>query len=147
MHDSSDTTHDGDTRRSALYVRIPASEAAKLDRAAFELKASKQDLIAGLVARYVDPHSSAGLHALEELTGRRRVTLETTDDTVTVGRHSFQPAEPTEVLTLEQLAELLQTDEGTVRMLAEDGELPGRKLGDEWRFSRAAIHEWLTRSG
>ena len=34
--------------RTALFVRIPAADAERLDRAAFELKASKQDLVAGL---------------------------------------------------------------------------------------------------
>lgn len=136
------------SRKAALYVRIPAAEAEKLDRAAFELKASKQDLIAGLVARYVDPHSPGGLQALHTLTtGRRRVTVETTDDTLTVGRHSFQPAEPTEVLTLAQLAALLQADEESVRSLAESGDLPGRKVGEDWRFVRSAILEWLARGG
>ena len=27
--------------------------------------------------------------------------------------------------------------------LAEQGELPGRKVGEEWRFSREAILAWL----
>jgi excisionase family DNA binding protein len=44
---------------------------------------------------------------------------------------------------VEQLAELLQVDEKTVRTLASKGELPGRKLGRHWRFSRHAVLEWL----
>ncbi len=52
---------------SALYVQIPKAEAEKLDRAAFELKAHKRDLVAGLVARYVDPGSPAGLDRLRAL--------------------------------------------------------------------------------
>ena len=28
--------------------------------------------------------------------------------------------------------------------LAEAGKLPGRKLGDAWRFSRAALVAWLS---
>jgi len=47
------------------------------------------------------------------------------------------------VLTVEQLAELLQVDEKTVRSLAAKGELPGRKLGRHWRFSRHAVLDWL----
>ena len=53
--------------RSALYVQIPKSEAEKLDRAAFELKAHKRDLVAALVARYVDPSTSEGLDRLRAL--------------------------------------------------------------------------------
>jgi hypothetical protein len=52
---------------SALYVRIPRSEAEKLDRAAFELKSHKRDLVAALVSRYVDPSTPAGLERLRAL--------------------------------------------------------------------------------
>jgi hypothetical protein len=57
----------GQGETSALYVRIPAEEAAKLDRASFALKAHKRDLIAALVARYVDPSSPRGLEELRAL--------------------------------------------------------------------------------
>jgi glyoxylate reductase len=33
-------------------------------------------------------------------------------------------------------------EEDTVRALAESGELPGRRRGDEWRFARAAVLDW-----
>src|SRR5215217_2070305 len=115
---------------TGLFVRIPAAEAEKLDRAAFELRVPKQELVSGLVSRYVDP-SPAGL---EEL---RRITVETADDSLTVGRHWFTPADPSEVLTVEQVAEK------AVRELARNGELPGRKVGREWRFVRRAVLEWL----
>jgi excisionase family DNA binding protein len=61
---------------------------------------------------------------------------------VAIGRASTQIREP-DVLTVEQLAELLQVDEKTVRSLAAKGDLPGRKLGRHWRFSRQAVLEWL----
>jgi excisionase family DNA binding protein len=60
-----------------------------------------------------------------------------------VGRVSLSRAAEVEVLTLEQLADLLSLDIGTAQALAEAGEFPGRKLGDEWRFSRRAIIDWL----
>ena len=60
-----------------------------------------------------------------------------------MGRHDFVPAQVLEVLTLEQLATLLELDPELVRGLAEKGEIPGRKLGDQWRFSRAAVLAWL----
>jgi hypothetical protein len=55
------------TGTSALFVRIPRDEAEKLDRASFELKAPKQDLVAALVARYVDPSTASGLDSLRAL--------------------------------------------------------------------------------
>jgi excisionase family DNA binding protein len=58
------------------------------------------------------------------------------------GRHEASA----EVLTAEQLAELLQVDAKTVRSLAARGDLPGRKLGREWRFSRRAVLDWLAGS-
>jgi excisionase family DNA binding protein len=121
---------------TGLFVRIPRGEAEKLDRAAFELKVPKQELVSGLVSRYVDPSPTG----LEEL---RRITVETADDSLTVGRHWFSPADPDQVLTAAQAAELLQVDEKAVREMARKGELPGRKVGREWRFVRRALLEWL----
>ena len=46
-------------------------------------------------------------------------------------------------MTPAQLATLLQVDEETVVELAEKRELPARKVGEEWRFSREAILAWL----
>jgi hypothetical protein len=57
---------------SALYVQIPRSEAEKLDRAAFELKSHKRDLVAALVSRYVDPSTPAGLERLRALGAHSR---------------------------------------------------------------------------
>jgi excisionase family DNA binding protein len=129
---------------SGLFVRIPVTEAEKLDRAAFELKTPKQDLVAGLLARYVDPASPKSLARLGELGGRRRVTVETmSDDALVVGQHSFRPAEEPEVMTLGEVAEWLQVDEEAVEELAKNGELPGRHIGDEWRFARQAVLDWL----
>jgi excisionase family DNA binding protein len=103
---------------SPLYVRLPAASAEKLSRAAFELKTPKRELVTDLVERYLGS---------EELLA---------------GRAEMAPREP-DVLTAEQLAELLQVDEKTVRGLATKGELPGRKLGRHWRFSRQAVLDWL----
>jgi excisionase family DNA binding protein len=47
------------------------------------------------------------------------------------------------VLTTDQLAELLHVDQKAVLALARKGELPGRKIGRDWRFSRAAVLDWL----
>jgi excisionase family DNA binding protein len=124
------------SERSALFVRIPAEDAERLDRAAFELKASKQDLIAGLVARYVDPATAEGLESLRGLT-----------EPVPLGRHEFRLAEPPaaipDVLTLEEAADLLRLGPAAARAAAEAGELPGRRIGGRWRFSRRRLMAWL----
>ena len=141
------------TRRSeptaALFVRVPAVQAERLDRAAFELGRSKQELVSGLLERYVDPDSPG---MLAQLSGgeaappgddRRRVTIETLEPGgLTIGHHSFRPREP-DVLTIEEAGELLQVEPELVREMAERGELPGRRLGEEWRFARTALLSWL----
>jgi excisionase family DNA binding protein len=65
------------------------------------------------------------------------------DADMVVGRAEFIPSSASEVLTVEQAAELLQTDADAVRELADAGELPGRRIGDEWRFLRRAVLAWL----
>ena len=117
---------------TALFVRIPSAEADKLHRAANVLGAPKRELITKLVARYVDPENPA---TLSQLGGA--------DSELGVGRAWFRPAEELEILTPAQLAGLLQMDEETVIGLAERKEIPGRKVGEEWRFSREAILAWL----
>ena len=121
-----------DPEMTALYVRLPAPEAEKLDRAAFELRAPKREIVTRLVERFVDPSSPAGLALLRG------------EGDVLVGRHGFRPAEPeAEVLTLEEAAALLQVEPADVEALAAGGELPGRRIGEHWRFSRAALLAWL----
>ena len=119
-----------DADETPLFVRIPSAEAAKLHHASNVLGAPKRELITRLVSRYVDPSDLGSLSALG-------------GSEMDVGRHSFRPAEELEILTPAQLAGLLQIEEATLIELAEKKELPGRKLGEEWRFSREAILAWL----
>ena len=119
-----------DDDRRPLFVRLPQAQAERLDRAAFERRTSKQDLVSDLVSRYLDD-------------GTRRVTVEATDDTLSVGRASFLPSDPPEVLTLDEAADLLIVPAHEVRKLADKGELPGRQIGGEWRFTRRALLDWL----
>jgi excisionase family DNA binding protein len=99
-----------------LYVRLPDEAADKLARAALELRTPKQNLVAHLVENHL-----------------------------TVGKHSFTPNDTEEVLTSDEAADLLRSDTATVIAMAEDGKLPGRKVGDEWRFTRSALLRWLSR--
>src|SRR5438034_9469516 len=122
--------------RRALYVRIPLPAAEKLDRAAFAMQVPKQDLVADLLFTHLPVPPPPGA-------GSRRVVVESMDDTMTVGHHSFVPAEAPEILTLAEAAELLRVDEETVTKMAERGDPPGRKLGDEWRLTRSAVLRWL----
>jgi excisionase family DNA binding protein len=98
-----------------LFVRLPAAAAERLERTAAETGASKREIVTRLI----------------------------TGDDVVVGHHDFRPAEPPDVLTLPEVAELLQVGPDVATELAEAGELPGRRVGGEWRFARAAVLAWL----
>jgi excisionase family DNA binding protein len=136
---------------TALFVRLPAEHARRLDRAAAALDAHKKDLVAGLVQRYVDPETPQGLEALRSLAettaGSRRVIVEADDPPLTVGRHEFHATPPPDVLDVDQAAELLAVDRQAIVDLAERGELPGREIAGEWRFLRHAVLDWLAGTG
>ena len=112
-----------------LFVRLPRREADLLDRVAFEGRISKRELVTSLVQRYLDDDDAG--------------KPEAPAPEFVLGRAHFRPAEPRDVLTLEQAAALLQVDPAEVAALAEAGELPGRRIGGDWRFPRAALLEWL----
>jgi excisionase family DNA binding protein len=52
-------------------------------------------------------------------------------------------AAESQVLDLEEAAALLRVTPDAVRALAEAERIPARRVGDTWRFSRAALLEWL----
>jgi excisionase family DNA binding protein len=128
----------------ALFVRLPAQAVDKLDRAAEALGMRKKDLVAGLVTKYVDPDSRRGLSELGALS-TPRVSAEVGDTGPTRGSYSFHAYDLPEVLSVEQAAQFLQIDPAVVIEMAESGQLPGRKLGEAWRFARAALVTWLSR--
>ena len=127
----------------ALFVRLPTAAVEKLDRAAEALGMRKKDLVAGLVSRYVDPDSPRSLGALGTLS-TRDITLGVVEPASTRGAYSFQPHDPPEVMTAAQAADFLQIAETAVVEMAAAGKLPGRRLGRDWRFSRAALVAWLS---
>jgi excisionase family DNA binding protein len=127
--------------QTPLYVKLPSNAVEKLHRAAQALGVPKKDLVAGLVDHYVDPDSQRGLSALGTLSVRRPVAA--VDDGPMLGSYQFHPYEPPEIMNAEQAGQFLQLEEQNVIELAEAGELPGKKLGPVWRFSREALVAWL----
>ncbi|MHB1508074.1 MAG: helix-turn-helix domain-containing protein [Acidimicrobiales bacterium] len=53
------------------------------------------------------------------------------------------PNQPDEVITSAELADMLKLGEAAVMERVAAGELPGRRFGDQWRFSRRAVLGWL----
>jgi excisionase family DNA binding protein len=49
-----------------------------------------------------------------------------------------------EVLTLAETAAYLRLPEEYVLRLVDEQALPARRLGNEWRFLKAAIRQWLS---
>jgi excisionase family DNA binding protein len=101
-----------------LFVRLAADELQRLDRAVAASGKSKRRLVGEAVREHL------------------------TDDGLVVGRVQLRE-EPPEILTPGELADWLRLDEGAVLAAAAAGDLPGRVIGGQWRFSRAAIAAWL----
>jgi excisionase family DNA binding protein len=108
--------------RTPLFVRLPRNQAAALDRLAEATGRRKQSLVSELLG--------------DRLTVARPLS---------VGRVevSNTPEVGDEVLTLEEVAKLLKVPADAVRARAEEGKLPGRRFGKEWRFARMAVLAWL----
>jgi len=109
--------------RTPLFVRLPRNQAAALDRLAGATGRRKQSLVSELLG--------------DRLTVPRPLSMGRVELT-----HS--PLVGDDVLTLDEVARLLKVPAEAVRARAEEGELPGRRFGKEWRFARMAVLAWLT---
>ena len=105
-------------QRTPLYVRLGADETRHLEQAVTASGKSKRQLVEEAVREHL------------------------TDDGLVVGRAAVRE-DPPAVLTLAEAASLLRLDEGVVEEQAQNGELPGRRIGKHWRFSRDALLAWL----
>jgi excisionase family DNA binding protein len=110
--------------RTPLFVRLPKDQAAALDRLVDATGRHKQHLVSELLADRLT--TAAGPVSV----GRVEVT-------------STPVALNDDVLTLDEAAALLKLPADTVRSRAEEGDLPGRRFGSEWRFARVAVLAWL----
>jgi excisionase family DNA binding protein len=54
-----------------------------------------------------------------------------------------ETAQPGGVLTIQELAEYLKISRSTLYKLAQEGKVPGQKVGKHWRFHRGAVDAWL----
>ena len=102
--------------RVPLFVRLPRDQVAELDRLVDTTGQRKQQLVSDLLA------------------GRLQVGRIEIRDT---------PSASEEVLNLEELAKLLRVSMDAAEALAEEGELPGRRVAGEWRFARSVVLLWL----
>ena len=49
----------------------------------------------------------------------------------------------TSMLTLKELAEYLKMKEVTIYKHAQEGKIPGFKVGSKWRFKKETIDKWI----
>lgn len=52
-----------------------------------------------------------------------------------------------EIMTVEELAKYLKTGVTTIYNLAQEGKIPATKVGNQWRFRKEKINEWLDKGG
>ena len=76
------------------------------------------------------------------ITGRTKQALVTELVEAALGVPSASANEHT-VLDLDEVAVLLRVRPEEVVQRVADGGLPGRRFGDQWRFSRQAVMRWL----
>lgn len=53
----------------------------------------------------------------------------------------------TDSMTAAEVADFLHMADGTIRRLAVKGVIPGWKVGERWRFSRAEVEKHLRGEG
>jgi excisionase family DNA binding protein len=108
--------------KAALFVRLPKRQIAALERLAEKTGRPKQGLVSELLAdRLTPPAMSLG-----------RIEVSNALD---------GPSD--DVLTLEETAELFKVSPHEIKTAVESGDLPGRRFGNEWRFSKMALLTWL----
>lgn len=47
------------------------------------------------------------------------------------------------VMTIDELSTYLKVPKSTLYKLAQEGKVPGQKVGRHWRFHREVIDQWL----
>src|SRR5271155_4749689 len=57
------------------------------------------------------------------------------------------PSTGAKVLTVNELSEYLRVHRSTIYRLLKRGQLPGFKIGSDWRFNVEAIDEWRLQQG
>lgn len=50
---------------------------------------------------------------------------------------------PSDIMTLEEVAEYLRLKPQTIYTWAQGKKIPGAKIGKEWRFRRSVIDKWF----
>jgi len=52
--------------------------------------------------------------------------------------------QPETVMGIAEVGKYLNIPKSTVYKLAQEGKIPGQKVGKQWRFLRSAVDKWLS---
>jgi excisionase family DNA binding protein len=55
----------------------------------------------------------------------------------------YAAPDSTEIMTMGDVADYLQCHPSTVYRLLKGGEIPGFRLGSDWRFRRSELDKWI----
>jgi len=58
-------------------------------------------------------------------------------------RTASKDSAPRDVMTIDGLSLYLQVPKSSLYKLAQEGKVPGQKVGRHWRFHKVVIDEWL----
>lgn len=100
--------------RIALFVRVPATTASRLEEVVRAAGRSKQDLVTDFI--------DLQLNAFDSVASKDSGT---------------------DILTTDEVCAFLRIDLAAVEERLRAGDIPARRFGTEWRFSKAAILRWL----
>jgi excisionase family DNA binding protein len=106
---------------------MPDRLARRLDRAAERLGTTKRDVMAALVNDHLNLDADNFV-----------LRVRSSPDS-----GSPAPSPTSEVMTLEETADLLRVGSEEIRTLIAAGALPARQLGQQWRLSQTAVLMWL----
>lgn len=63
-------------------------------------------------------------------------------------REEIMAKKPTDdVMTIDELANYLKVAKSSLYRLAQNGRMPGKKVGKHWRFHKGLIDRWLADGG
>jgi excisionase family DNA binding protein len=100
--------------RIALFVRVPAATASRLEEVVRAAGRSKQDLVTDFIDLQLNARDGV---SSKDASG--------------------------DILTSEEVCAFLRIDMAAVEERLHAGDIPARRFGVEWRFSKAAILRWL----
>jgi len=78
-------------------------------------------------------------------TGRKKGSGGKTPRTASRSAESVQETGAPDILTIDQAAEYLQLSRATIYRLINESDVPVKRIGERYRFSRRRLLEWIAK--